>query len=40
MEEHNSTAAIITGLSAHNECIERLWHDVYRSVAILFHDTF
>ena len=40
VEEHNSRAAIITGSSAHNERIERLWRDVYRSVAILFHDTF
>ena len=40
VEEHNSTAAVITGSSTHNECIERLWRDVYRCVAVLFHDTF
>ena len=39
VEEHNSTAAVITGSSTHNECIERLWRDVYRCVAVLFHDT-
>ena len=40
VEEHNSTAAVITGSSTHNERIECLWRDVYRCVAVLFYDTF
>ena len=40
LEEHNSTTAIVTGSSAHNERIERLWRDVYRCVVVLFHDAF
>ena len=39
-EQHGMSAAIITGSSAHNEHIERLWHDVYRCVAPLFYNTF
>ena len=40
IEQHASEAAVITGSSTHNECIERLWRDVHRCVNILFADTF
>ena len=40
VEQRVSTAAVITGSSTHNERIERLWRDVHRCVAVLFHDTF
>ena len=39
MEQRGSTAAVITGSSTHNQRIERLWRDVHRCVAVLFHDT-
>ena len=31
---------VITGSSTHNERIERLWRDVYRSVGVLFREVF
>ena len=40
VEQHSSRAAVITGSSIHNERIERLWREIYRSVVILFYDTF
>lgn len=40
IENHSSESAVITGSSTHNERIERLWRDVYRSVGVLFADTF
>ena len=35
-----STSAIITGSSMHNERIERLWRDVNRCMSSLFRDVF
>lgn len=40
IEEHSDLSAVITGASTHNQRIERLWRDVFRSVGVLFHDTF
>ena len=40
LEEHNSTTAIVTGSSAHNECIECIWCEVHRCVVVLFHNAF
>jgi AraC-like DNA-binding protein len=40
IENHASESAVITGSSTHNERIERLWRDVYRSVGVLFANTF
>ena len=40
VEQHSSRAAVITGSSIHNERIKRLWREIYRSVVILFYDTF
>ena len=40
VEQHASRHAVITGPSAHNERIERLWRDVYRCVGVVFADTF
>jgi hypothetical protein len=40
VEQHNTTRAVITGSSTHNERIERLWRDVYRCVGVLYHDCF
>ena len=37
---NNDTSRVITGSSAHNERIERLWRDVHRSVTSHFADTF
>ena len=31
---------IIVGSSAHNECIERLWRDVHRSVVVVYGNLF
>ena len=39
-EEHQSTSAVITGSSTHNERIERLWNDVRRSVSEEFRCLF
>ncbi len=30
----------IAGSSVHNQCIERLWRDVYRCVCSTFHELF
>ena len=30
----------LQGSSTHNERVEHLWHDVYRCVGVLYHDTF
>ena len=40
IEQHSNRAAVITGASTHNERIERLWRDVYRCVAVIFHEVF
>lgn len=40
IEEHSNMSAVITGSSTHNQRIERLWRDVYRSVGVVFRDTF
>lgn len=40
VEQQSQQSAVITGSSTHNERIERLWRDVYRSVGVLFHDAF
>ena len=40
VEYHGSTSAVVTGSSTHNECIERQWHDVHRSVTMLFYNSF
>ena len=42
MLEHYGTASntVLTGLSAHNQCIERLWVDVYRYVSEHFINLF
>ena len=40
VEQHGSTSSVITGSSAHNERIERLWHDVYRCVVSIFYEMF
>ena len=40
MDEHSSDKCVITGSSTHNECIERLWRDVHRSVIVTFANTF
>lgn len=39
IEQHSNQSAVITGSSTHNERIERLWRDVYRSVRVLFRET-
>ena len=38
--QHGSDSAVITESSTHNERIEHLWRDYFRSVGSLFHDTF
>ena len=38
IQQHQDSAAVITGSSTHNERIERLWRDVFRSVSSLFYD--
>ena len=40
IEQHNSTNAVITGSSTHNERVERLWRDYHRCVGVVFADTF
>ena len=40
IDQHNTNSVVITGSSTHNERIERLWRDVYRCVAVLYHDLF
>ena len=40
VEEHSSDFAVITGSSTHNQCIERMWRDYFRSVGVHFSDTF
>ena len=40
IEQHRNDSAVITGSSTHNERIERLWRDVFRSVSSLFYDVF
>ena len=40
IEQHNSESAVITGSSTHNERIERLWRDVFRSVGSVFYEIF
>ena len=40
VEQHRSDSAVITGSSTHNERIERLWRDYFRSVGVHFYDTF
>ncbi len=40
IEQHSDNSAVITGSSTHNDIIERLWRDVFRSVGSLFYDTF
>ncbi len=40
VEQHSSDSAIITGSSTHNEWIERLWRDYFRSVGVHFYDAF
>lgn len=40
IEQHESTSAVITGSSCHNERIERLWRDVHRCVTSLFYNVF
>ena len=40
MEAHGHQHCIITGSSTLNECIERLWRDVHRSVLVVFGDLF
>ena len=40
IEEHSDLSVVITGSSTHNQRIERLWRDVYRSVGVEFRDTF
>ena len=40
IEEHSDLSVVITGSSTHNQRIERLWRDVYRSVGVVFRDTF
>lgn len=40
IEQHDSTMAVITGSSTHNERIERLWRDVHRCVTSLFYNVF
>ena len=37
---HGSTSAIIAGSSTHNECIERLWRDVYHCVSSHYYERF
>ena len=37
---NNDPACVVTGSSTHNERIERLWRDVYRSVSSNFIDVF
>ena len=38
--QHGDERVVITGSSTHNQCIERLWRDVFRCVAKLFYDVF
>ena len=33
-------SSVLTGSSTHNERIERLWHDLYRSVISAYAETF
>ena len=40
IEQHSSESAVITGSSTHNERIERLWRDVFRSVGSVFYEIF
>ena len=40
IEQHRNESAVVTGASTHNERIERLWRDVFRSVTSLFYDVF
>ena len=40
IEQHRNDSAVITGSSTHNERIEQLWRDVFRSVSSLFYDVF
>ena len=40
IEEHSDLSVVITGSSTHNQRIERLWRDVYRSVGVVFRDPF
>lgn len=40
IEHHMSDGAVIVGSSVHNERIERLWRDVFRSVYSVFYSTF
>lgn len=40
IEHHADLSAVITGSSTHNERIERLWRDVHRCVASIFHILF
>ena len=40
IEQHQTESAVITGSSTHNERIERLWRDVFRSVSSVFFDIF
>ena len=40
IDEHQSESAVITGSSTHNERIERLWRDVFRSVGSVFYEIF
>jgi len=37
---HGSPAAVIAGSSTHNECIERLWRDMYRCVCCHYYELF
>ena len=39
-QQHGTDSAVITGSSTHNERIERLWRDYFRSIGSLFYDTF
>ena len=40
IEQHRNASAVVTGASTHNERIEWLWRDVFRSVTSLFYDVF
>ena len=40
IDQHDTSRAVITGSSTHNERIERLWRDVHRCVAVIYHDLF
>ena len=40
IEHHSNCQAVLSGLSTHNERIERLWRDVNRCVGVLFADAF